>query len=173
MKNIVCLLVIIVLVLVFSSCEKGDFNTFFCDKNNKLADTRMEELFDAIKHKNGDVIKKMFSEKAVNEAGELDVEIEDLLSFVQGKVASWSRDESPIVFDSNEEGGKKKQLVTWYTLNTDEQSYLVFLVDYPMDTIDPKNNGLYSIRILKAEDEGNLLGTWEEWVIPGVYVMNN
>lgn len=145
----------------------------FSDKNNKFAETRMEEVFDAIKQKNKDAIRGMFSENAVNEAGELDAEIDRLLSFVQGNLVSWSMDESPIVFDSTEYGSKKKQLVTWYTLNTDEQNYSVFLVDYPIDTIDPKNVGLYSMRILRTEDENKLSGTWEEWVIPGIYILDN
>ena len=173
MKKAVCLTAIIVLTLMLSSCVKGDSTVFFIDKNNNFADTRMEELFDALKQQNRDVIKEIFSEKAVNETGKIDIQIEHLLSFIQGKLVSWNRDESPIVFDSVEYGNKKKQLVTWYTLSTDEQNYLVLLVDYPIDTIDPKNAGLYSIRILRAEDENKLAGTWEEWVIPGIYIMNN
>ena len=173
MKKAVCLTVIIILTLVLSSCVKGGPTMFFSDKNDKFADTRMEELFDAIKQQNKDGIKELFSEKAIDVAGDIDIEIDHLLSFVQGKLVSWNRDESPIVFDSVKYGNEKKQLVTWYTLDTDEQNYLVLLVDYPIDTIDSKNAGLYSIRILRAEDENKLVGTWEEWVIPGICILGN
>ena len=173
MKKAVCLTIIFILTIVLSSCVEGDSNVIFGDKDNEFADTRMEQLFNATKTQNIDDFKKMFSEKALSEAENINIEINDFLSFVQGEVISWSRDESPIVFDSVEHGNATKQLVTWYTLDSDEQSYLVLLVDYPIDTINPENAGLYSISILKAEDENKLVGTWEDWAIPGIYIMHN
>ena len=145
---------------------------FFSDKDNDLADICMEQLFNAIKQQNKDAVKETFSQKALEKAEDIDISIDYLLSFVQGKVVSWNRDESSTVFDSVEAEGKTKQLVTWYTLDTDKQTYLILLIDYPIDTIDPANVGLYSIRILRAEDEDKLVGTWEEWMIPGIYIVD-
>jgi hypothetical protein len=173
MKKAVCLMAIIFITLVLSSCAKGDSTVFFGDKNNKFADTRMEQLFNATKQRNIDDFKKMFSKKAINEAENINIEIDDFLSFVQGEVVSWNRDDSPTVYDVVEQGSKSKQLITWYTLDTDEQNYLVLLVDYPIDTINPENAGLYSISILRAEDENKLVGTWEDLAIPGIYIMDN
>jgi len=169
----VCLTMAIILTLVLSSCMKGDSTVFFSDKDNDFADARMEQLFNAVKWRNKDDIKEMFSKKAIEKAEAIDIGVDCLLSFIQGEVVSWNRDESPMVFDSVENGGKTKQLVTWYTLDTDEQSYFVLLVDYPVDSIDPENVGLYLIRILRVEDENKLVGTWEEWVIPGIYILDN
>lgn len=174
MKKAVCLTLTIVLVLVFSSCTEGVTTvSFFRDKNNDLADARMEQLFYAIKKQDKDSIKALFSKKARTETKNIDADVNHLLSFVQGDVISWVQDDSPMVFDSVEGGSTTKQLVTWYKVDTDEQNYLFFLVDYPIDTINSDNAGLYSLRIIRAEDENKLTGTWEDWVIPGIYIKEN
>ena len=174
MKKAVCLTLAIVLVLVFSSCTEGVTTvSFFGDKNNDLADARMEQLLYAIKKQDKDSIKALFSKKARTETKNIDTDVNHLLSFVQGEVISWIQDDSPIVFDIVEGGSTTKQLVTWYKVDTDEQNYLFFLVDYPIDTINSDNTGLYSLRIIRAEDENKLTGTWEDWVIPGIYIQEN
>ena len=172
MKKNICLLMIIILTLVLCSCMKGDTTVFFGDKDNELADARMEALFGAIKQQDRAAIKDTFSEKAANEAAEIDIEIENFISFIQGDIVSWSREESSRVSDVVHYGYKTKRLLTWYTLSTNKQDYFVLLVDYPIDTIDPKNAGLYTIRILRVEDDDKLEGTIEEWIIPGIYIMD-
>lgn len=173
MKKAIYLTLAIVLTLVLCSCTKGESTMFFIDKDNALADARMEQLFNAIKLQNNDALKELFSKKTVEKTGNIDAGIDDLLSFMQGEVVSWNRDDLPFVEDTVEDGCKTKLLETWYTLDTDEQSYLVLLVDYPIDTIDPENEGLYAIRILRTEYENKLVGTLEDWVIPGVYILDN
>lgn len=143
----------------------------FGDKDNALADTRMKQIVNAINMQDEKALKEVFSAKALDESSNIDSEIDHLLSFIHGEVISWNRDGSPIVFDRFEASGKTKQLVTWYTLETTEQCYLLLLIDYPVDSIVLKNTGLYSLRILKAEDEHKLIGTWEDWTIPGVYIL--
>lgn len=173
MKKAMGLTITIVLMLVLSSCTKGISTMFFSDKDNNLADTRMEQLFNAIEQQSKNALIENFSKKALEKTEDIDVDVDHLLSFIQGDVVSWNRDESPIVFDNIEAGGKVKQLVTWYTLDTSEQNYFVLLVDYPIDTIDPENVGLYSICILRSEDENKLTGTWEDWAVPGINILDN
>lgn len=143
---------------------------FFGDKDNELADARMEQVFIAIKEQNKNALKELFSKKAIEESENIDADIEKLLCFIQGNVVSWNRDETPIVFDSAENGSITKQLITWYYLSTQEQNYLLLLVDYPIDTIDPENVGVYAMRILKEEDENKLTGALEDCVVPGVCI---
>lgn len=147
--------------------------SFLIDIDNELADARMEQLFTAIKEQDKNMLKEAFSQKALAETEDIDVGIDGLLSFVQGEVVSWSRDESPVVLDAVEYGEKTKQLTTWYTLETDEQTYLIFLVDYPIDTIEPENEGLYSLVIIKAEEENRLTGYWEYCAVPGINIPNS
>lgn len=172
MKKSICLIIILILILTLSSCIKGTPTSFLIDSDNELADTRIEQLFNAIKEQDKVALKETFSQKAIEEAKDIDDELDELLSFIQGEVVSWSRDESPVAIDTVEYGKKTKQLEFWYNLKTNEQTYLIFLVDYPIDTIESENEGLYSLRILKIEDERKLTGTWDDWTIPGVYILN-
>ncbi len=173
MKRMLAVLMVVIMIFSFSSCASVKVSSPFRDKDIEQADARMEQLFGEIKQQNKEGLKELFSEKAIDEAENINIEIDDFLSFVQGEVVSWNRDDSPTVYDVVEQGSKSKQLITWYTLDTDEQNYLVLLVDYPIDTINPENAGLYSIRILKAEDENKLVGFVEDWVIPGIYILDN
>lgn len=172
MKRVALVLLTLVMLFTLSSCANIILTPLFYDNDSELADARIEQLFEATQQQDKATFKKMFSQKAINEADNIDDEIDCFFSFVQGTAISWNRDESPRVFEVVEYGRKSKQLITWYTLNTDKQSYLVLLVDYPVDTMNSENVGLYSIRILKLEDENRLIGTVEEWILPGIYVLD-
>lgn len=169
MKKILCFAMVTVVAFLCSACMSG-WPAGFEDRDSELADARMEQLFSAIKAQDQAAIKAAFSPKAQAEAGNLDAGVAYLLSAVQGEAVSWERDESPVVFDSVEYGYTTKQLVTWYTLKTDRENYLVFLWDYPIDTMDPENAGLYCLRIIRAEDEDTLEGAWEDWAVPGIWI---
>ncbi len=150
---------------------------FFNDKDTRLAESRMEQLVNAIKQKNEDDLKEIFSEKAIEEVGDIESEVEDLLDCFQGEVVSWKWDGLPVVTDVFEYGRKIKKLEIWFMLETDEENYLVFFVDYPIDTITPENVGLYTIWVLRAEDEEEL-GENLKWgdanlYSPGVRILCN
>ncbi len=171
-KKAVCLILIVVFVFTLCSCNISG-QSFFTDKDNDLADARMEQVYNAIENQDIDALVALFSEKAIMQTNNIYSVAESLFSFIQGEPVSWSRDESPIVFDWSEEYGNRKQLITWFTLLTEEQSYSVFLVDYPVDSIEPQKEGLYSLRIIKIDNEDYLEETWEEWVTPGIYIWDN
>lgn len=47
---------------------------------------------------------------------------------------------------------------------------MFFIVYFTKDTINPNNEGLYSLRVIKAEDEETqFAGYWEDMVIAGIY----
>lgn len=141
--------------------------------DESLADNRMEQFFCAVKNQDRESINGLFSKKAYNEAENFDKSIDDLFDYIQGDCVYWGVDGSPVVYDSVENGKKTKQLMTWYYLNTDEQKYFVFIVDYPIDSIDPENEGIYTLMIIKGEDENRLVGAMEDWVKPGIYIPFN
>lgn len=130
----------------------------------------MEQVFSAIKKQDAPEIKALFSEKAIREAANIDEQTVELLSFIKGNPVSWSRDGSPRTYDSSEDGGYLKRQLTWFYLETDEQTYSVLLVDYPEDTIDIDNVGLYTIKIILTEDESKLDGYIEDWIVPGIHI---
>lgn len=116
------------------------------DDSDKKADARMEQLLEIIKNKDKDTLKAMFSKKAVNEANDIDSDIEYLFEFFQGNVDSWEQDRFTSG-TSSEYGKKSIKLVSWYTVATDKGKYIFFVIDYSKDTINPDNKGLYILRV--------------------------
>jgi len=46
---------------------------------------------------------------------------------------------------------------------------ILFLLEYTVDTKNPDNIGLYTLRIINAEDEETQWGSWQKMKIPGIY----
>lgn len=172
MKKMICSLIAIALILALNSCLFTRPTGLIRDEDGELIDECMQQVYIAIKENDSEALKAVFSEKAIDEAEDIDEEIERLLSFIQGKAVLCTRDESPVATEKAEDGCKQKQLVAWYDLNTDEEKYLIFVADYPIDTFTPENEGLYSLMILKAEDEDKLTGAIEDWIIPGIRILD-
>jgi hypothetical protein len=60
------------------------------DDREKKADARVKQLFETIK--NNDALKAMFSKRALNEANDLNADIDYLFGFFKGSVDSWEQD---------------------------------------------------------------------------------
>lgn len=45
-------------------------------------------------------------------------------------------------------GKKSAMLRYWYTVETDMDKYMFFIIDYNEDTINPNKAGLYTLRII-------------------------
>ncbi len=141
------------------------------ESDDDLADARIKQVFSAIENKDRTLMYNQFSQNAIS--GDLQTKITDLFAFIEGDTISWSRDESSVVLDTVEYGKRSKQLTTWYTIKTTQEEYLVLLIDYPIDTIEPDNEGLYTLKIIKSADENKLTGTTEDWTLPGIYLPAN
>ncbi|MDF2822205.1 MAG: hypothetical protein K0R15_2653 [Clostridiales bacterium] len=139
------------------------------DDGGKKADARVEQLIKNIKNKDKDALKAMFSKRALNEANDLDADIEYLFEFFQGSVDSWKQDS--FTSEASIQNGKKSEmLLTWYTVETDKDTYIFFLIDYTEDLINLDNAGLYSLRVIKAENEDIQFTYWKDMEIAGIYI---
>ena len=157
--------------MLLTSCMKGVAKIpHMVMDDDKLADACVEKVFNSLKNKDTDELKSLFSKKAISEADNFNDSVDDLLSFIQGDLLSWNLDDSPVVSEEIENGNNSKQLVIWFYLKTNKQNYLVFLVDYPVDTINKDNAGLYSLRIIKAEGEDKWTKPFEDYIIPGINI---
>lgn len=178
------LVIPLVFILMFSSCtlnksEKSDFemgeviNRFldkFIETDEEKENKKMECLLDALKNGDREALKSVFSTKALAESENFDDSMEYLFSFFQGNVDSWQKDnKGPITDIAKNREGRMVEIKSWYVVNTDSQKYLFFLLDYPIDTYDPDNVGLYSLRVIKAEDEETEFGNWQDMKTPGIY----
>ena len=154
-------------ILLLTSCSFGGGRTLVTNED-KSADERMEQILAALKNKDKKALKSLFSKVAMDAANDLNGGIDYLFDFFQGDVKSceqdtWGSDES-IHF-----GKKSVMLKAWYTVNTVKNKYKFFTIDYIKDTINPNNAGLYTLRVIKAEDEGTQFTYWQDMNIAGIY----
>ncbi len=136
------------------------------ESDDDLADARIKQVFSAIENRDTRLMYSQFSQNAISD--NLQTKITDLFAFIEGDMISWSRDESSVVLDTVEYGNRSKQLTTWYRIKTTKEEYLVLLIDYPIDMIEPDNQGLYTLKIIKSADENKLTGKTEDWTLPGI-----
>lgn len=167
-KLIVCSIFIIV-ILIMSSCSGGSRTEMYNnDSDDKLADARLEQVIEAIKGKDKESIKAMFSAKALEEADDINGGTDYLIDFFQGEVKSTESD-GLIVDELTDNGNNTKEVKSFYIVETNEQKYLFFLLVYTEDTGNPENVGLYALRVIKAEDEETQFTSWQDMAIAGIY----
>lgn len=163
-------LILLFFVLVFSSCLKGGSRAkmLSLSSDNKDADQRMELILDAIKSKNKDSLKEMFSEEALSETDDIDAGIDYLFEFLEGEDITWKRQKQR-VSEKVDYGDKIKEVKTWYYVDTEKQKYLAFLFEYSAYTGHPDKVGLYALRLIKAEDKETQFESSKNMKIPGIY----
>jgi hypothetical protein len=170
-KRIVLILLVLVSLLLFGSCDEnedvsGKVREIIVSEPKK-ADARMEQIISAIKEKDREALKSLFSKKVLEEANDFDNGIDYLFDFLQGDIDSWERDG----WSSSEsiEFGKKSLMIrSGYKVITNEEEYLFFVVDYNEDTINPDNAGVYMLQVTTWVDSDNL-GSWQERLCAGIY----
>jgi hypothetical protein len=126
------------------------------DNDDKEAEAILVHVIEAIKNQDKDALRAMFSKQAADDADDFDGGANHLFGFIQGKIDSWKKLDGPTVFESNDYGHKKKEVSSYYYVNTDKQKYFFLLLDYPVDTDHPDNVGLYMLLVVKAEDEKDI-----------------
>jgi len=153
-KFIICSILIFSMLLL-SACSIGGSRISMLNKDNddKKADARLEQVIDAIKNQDKKALRAIFSKQALHDTDDFDGRIDYLFGFIQGKIKSWKSSDGPTVYGSYDYGHNKKEVSSYYYVNTDKQKYFFLLRDYPIDTDHPDNVGLYMLLVVKAEDE--------------------
>jgi hypothetical protein len=169
-KKIIIMLLIINMLLL-SSCSIGGLITKMSnvDNDEKDADARFVQVLKVINNKDKVALKAMFSKQALDKAGDIDGGMDYVFNLFQGKVVSWNNGGGPIVYGSINYGHITKEVNSFYTVDTDKQKYLFFLFEYTVDTDHHDNVGLYTLRVVKAEDEETQFSNMEDMKIAGIY----
>ena len=68
-----------------------------------------------------------------------------------------------------ENGNRWEKLFSWFNVVTDKERYVFFILQYSVDTFDPDNVGVYSLRVVKEADEYTQMTYWTDMEIPGIY----
>lgn len=121
--------------------------------DEEKADILLEEIIEAINKEDKDSLKSIFSVQALNEAEDIDGRINYLFDFVQGNIESWETIVHGATNESIDHGSKVKSSMSWYYVDTEDQKYLLFFVEYTIDTDNPDNIGVYMLQVIKSEDK--------------------
>ncbi|MGN6710785.1 DUF5104 domain-containing protein [Anaerocolumna jejuensis] len=158
MRKLIISSILILGMLFLCSCSLGNSRTEMLNKDSDetKAQARFEEVIEAIKNNDKDAWKTIFSKQAAYDADDFNGGADQLAGFIQGEINSWEKLDGPTVFESNDYGHVKKEVSSYYYVNTDKQKYFFLLRDYPVDTDHPDNVGLYMLLVVKAEDEKNI-----------------
>ena len=166
-KKVLALFILFATVLL-SSCTLGGGRRMIFDDSDKKADMRLEQILEVLANNDKDGLKAMFSEQALSEAKDFDGQNDYFFDFFQGAVESWER--TGFSAPMNMENGKKSvELISWYTVTTDKDTFRFFVIDYSVDTFNPDNVGLYALRVIKKTDEETQFTYWQDMEIAGIY----
>jgi hypothetical protein len=122
------------------------------DNDEKKTDTRLEQVLEAINNEDKESLESMFSKQALDEANDFDGSTDYLFEFFQGEDTTWERNGGPSVYETDDHGHKTKKINSMYYVNTDKQKYIFYLIEWTVDSDHPDNIGLYTLRVIKAED---------------------
>lgn len=171
MNKKIILLIFLVNIFLLSSCSIGGSKTAMLNKENddKKADARLDQVIEAIQNQDKEALRSMFSKQALDEAQDLDGSMDYLFKLFQGEVKSKKRD-GLLASETINYGHNTKEVKSAYTVETDKQKYIFFFLECTEDTDNPDNVGLYTLRVIKAEDKDKEYGlSWQDKKIAGIY----
>lgn len=114
----------------------------------------------------------MFSKKALSEAEDIDGHLDYLFEFFQGEIQKSDKC-FPATTKENNYGHIIKKTEWWTYVYTDQAKYVFIVIDFTEDTDHPDNIGLYTLRVIKAEDEDTEFERFDKMEIPGIYRPKN
>ena len=169
-KKIILMLLVLVSLLLSSSCDKiaGGNRGGIIVSEEKQADARIEQIISAIKDKDRESLKSLFSKKALDEANDFENGVDYLFELLQGNVDTWERDGWSS--DESIKDSKKSLMIRFsFDVKTDKDTYHFFVIDYNKDTINPDNQGVYMLELIKFTDEKDL-ESWQDRMRAGLNI---
>ena len=144
--------------------------TEFFSSEEEIADRKFEQIVEGINEKDPEKIKEVFSEQALaGSDDDIDEGIAYLYDLFDGGITSWDLDHWSSG-DSIHYGTVVSSIRSWYNVETDRGSFLVFMLDYSRNDLEPDKKGLYAFRAIKEENEPTQFTYWQDMEIPGIYI---
>lgn len=165
------LIVITVAIYLLSSCSAGGTRAAMLNSTDdgRNTDNKLAQIVDAMNNRDKEALKALFSEQALEEAESLDDNIDYLFDFIQDDIESWERSGGPAIYEVVHYGQNTKESKTIYNVYTKENEYLLFLLEYTIDTAHAENVGLFMLQIIKAEDRNSYFDWGIDTRCAGVY----
>lgn len=142
MRRLLLTVMALVTVVGLSSCGLLPGN------DNRQADARMQQIADAVDNQDKAALKALFSNRAVEQATDLDQRLDYFLSLFPNGGLTWKRDAVGSEVDVNSNGRKTELLEAHYTVSAGGNDYYLVFKDFTVnEAIDPENVGLYGLGI--------------------------
>ena len=159
-------LIISILITLFLIGYIGSSMNKF--KTKEKENYRFEKVIEALEDKDKDALKAVFSTQALSDADDFDEHMDCLFDFFEGTVESWERLPGGGESESGS-AGRREMVDLFYNVNTKENSYSFYMLNYPVDEQNPDNVGLYTLRIVKEENRREQLFA-KDMDMAGIYV---
>lgn len=126
------------------------------NNNEKIADDCLEKVIKYINEKDSEGLKALFLNKAIENSENFNNGLNELFEFVGEDIISHSKSDGLTVRELNDFGEKAKEVSSYYYVNTSNQTYFILLRDYPIDEKNSNNKGLYTLLIVRKENEEDI-----------------
>ena len=175
MRKAILSIILIILVLTFTSCSNGGINMgIFGDNDEKIADKTFDKIINAIKSNNDSKMVDMFSNSVKSEV-DLSQSVSMFYDFIQGDMISFSSaSEAGVGADYETESGKKrKEIQSAFCIITTKNTYYIAVKECVKDEIDDNNIGIVSIYIIESKNwkEDYVYRGDGKW-IPGINIVD-
>lgn len=170
-KRLTVLTIIVYAMFLLTSCSIAEsYNASVFNDEQKAGET-MEQTLDAVKNRDAEKLKSLFSVKALNSAENLDGNADALVDFIKGDIISVDDLGGPAIYEENEYGQTLKQTQLSVIVTTDEEKYMLFFLEYTVDMKDSDNVGLYTIAAVREKDRDTKFVNWQNRMTPGIVVI--
>ena len=166
LKRISCI-VIIVGVLFMSSCTsfQDRISRLLMTSDERAANKCYEQVVKALEKQDKEAIKSMFSKQALEEAEEFEENLDRLFEIFESKFEPYNFDHG-YVGERIDYGKREKEIHLGFDIKVNESTYFFYLIDYPVNTLNPDKKGLYALRVTGFEEDI----TTDKKKIPGIYI---
>ena len=154
---------------VVNGKEKQLYNQYFLNDKQE-AEELFKSVIKAINDDDQENLKALFSEKALIESDIFNSSIIELMNFANDKVTWDTNDDyaGPITGGDFEDGEQTIVYEIYREISIGGNWYLLYLLYYPVDTINPSNVGLYSLYIWNERNGGP--APWECYHNSGIKI---
>lgn len=131
----------------------------------------MEQIVSSIQNSDKETLRLLFSQNALEFCDDFDNEAAAFFDFVQGEIESWELKPSSS-HEISEYGKKTVMVISIFKVTTGVDVYSLMMIDYPTDTINPDNEGVYMLEIVKESYDGEWKAV-EERMRPGIAIVES
>jgi hypothetical protein len=153
MNKKTALLFLLVSILLLNSCGFGGGRMF--GNEDKVVDKRMKQVVQTIASQNKDAFKKLFSQNALKQADNFDLNMDYLFELFHGDIKSWKRTGGPGVDEGiNDDGTGRiwKEVRATYDIEISNKKYHISMNECTKDNKNSDNIGIKIFCIINEDD---------------------